>query len=242
MKLSERMKKYESVQKQFLMAKTPAIIRLDGKAFHTWTRNLEKPFDANFYAAMAQTTVNLVNSIQGAVFAYGQSDEISIFIKDYTNFDTDAWFGGNIQKIVSVSASIATANFNSYAERLGISNNNLALFDSRVFTLPPHEVSNYFIWRQEDFHRNSVRMVAHEYLGHKACEHRNSQDLVNDLRNMDTPIDWYRDYEDVYRRGYCFIRGADSVNVNVPVFKECLDFINVHVQSSFYSEDTEATP
>ena len=229
MKLADRMKRYEGVQKQYLMPKTPAIIRLDGKAFHTWTRGLEKPFDKNFYAAMAKTTIELVNNIQGAIFAYGQSDEISILVKDYENFDTDAWFAGNIQKIVSVSASMATANFNRYADRLGIANDNLALFDSRVFALPPHEVSNYFIWRQEDFQRNSVQMVAQNHVGHKACQGLNSQQLVDLLRSGPEPIDWYRDYEQVYRHGYSYTRSSDSVNFNIPIFKECLDFVNVHL-------------
>ena len=140
MELSARMKAYEGVTKQFLMAKTPIIVRIDGKAFHTWTRGLKAPFDEKFYAAMAGTAKDLVNSVQGAVFAYGQSDEISLFLRDYDTYETQAFFNGNIQKIASVTASLATAHFNEKAKQLGIDRGKLALFDSRVFSLPQHEV------------------------------------------------------------------------------------------------------
>ena len=94
--LGDRMKEYEEVSKTRLMRRTPAIIRLDGKAFHTWTKGLERPFDKRFYAAMMLTAKTLVNEIQGAVFAYGQSDEISILLRDYDKISTDAWFRGNV--------------------------------------------------------------------------------------------------------------------------------------------------
>lgn len=229
MLLSDRMKKYENVSKNVLMNKTPAIIRIDGKAFHTWTKGLDRPFDKKFYAAMAKTTIDLVNNIQNAVFAYGQSDEISIFLKDYENYNTESWFDGNIQKITSVSASMATAYFNKYANKMKIDQDKLAFFDSRVFTLPPHEVINYFIWRQNDFIRNSVESTARYYLGHKACHGLDKQGMIDALRQLDEPVDWYHDLDTIYRLGYTYVRGQDQINVNVPNFTECKEYIGIHI-------------
>ena len=227
--LGDRMKKYEKVSRTSLMPKTPIIIRIDGKAFHTWTKGLETPFDERFYAAMAKTTQDLVNNIQGAVFGYGQSDEISIFLKDYDTYDTQAWFDGQVQKIVSVAASLATAFFNNHARQLGIGE-KLAFFDARAFSLPAHEVTNYFIWRQQDFHRNSIQMVGQHFLGHKKMHGLKTQDVVDTLRELDDPVDWYKDYDTVYRRGYVAIKGADKVNFDLPDFVVMRDFIEVHVQ------------
>ena len=231
MELSTRMKRYEGVTKNFLMARTPAIIRIDGKAFHTWTKGLDQPFDEVFYACMANTAKELVNRIQCATIAYGQSDEISILLKDYATNETEQWFSGNVQKIASVSASIATAVFNSTAVKLGIDRGKLALFDARVFTLPQHEVTNYFIWRQKDFRRNSIQAVGQYYLGHKNMQGLNSQNVLDALTELDVPIDWYYDYDSPYRRGYSYQRGADSVNFNIPEFNQLRDFIEVHLQT-----------
>lgn len=229
--LGDRMKRYESVTKTSLMPRTPAIIRVDGKAFHTWTKGLDRPFDTKFYITMARTAKLLVDNIQGAEFAYGQSDEISIFLKDYKTIDTDAWFGGSVQKIASVSASMATAYFNKTAMGLDMlgEDRGFALFDSRVFMLPTNEVTNYYIWRQKDFMRNSVQMAARHYMGHKACHGLKRQEMIDAMREMETPFDWYRDLAAVYQRGFFYQRGADNVSLDIPEFTECRDFIEVHV-------------
>lgn len=228
MDLGDRMKQYEGVTKSHLMAKTPAIIRIDGKAFHTWTRGLDRPFDKNFYALMSMTAFKLVNAIQGAVFAYGQSDEISILLKDYDQIRTDAWFKGSVQKIASVSASMATGYFNELVNHSDL-DKPIAFFDARVFTIPMHEVVNYFIWRQEDCTRNSIQSTGQAYLGHKKCHGLKNQEVVDTLRTMDEPVDWYHDIAPVYRYGYAYTRGSDEVNLNLPIFKDCRDFVETHV-------------
>jgi len=227
--LSDRMKTYEGVFKSHIMPKTPAIIRVDGKAFHTWTRGLATPFDEKFYACMAKTAVALVKGIQGATIAYGQSDEISIFIKDYQTYETDSWFGGSVQKMASVAASIATAEFNRAATQLGIDRNKLALFDARVFSLPTHEVTNYFVWRQKDFYRNSVQAVGQNYLGHAAMHKLSVPNVITALKELPEPIDWHNDFEPVYRRGYTYIKGNEEISLNIPDFNQARDYIEVHV-------------
>lgn len=111
--IMQRMKNnYEHRSRTYLTRRTPVIIRLDGKAFHTYTKKLNKPFDEALMEDMKNTAIYLCQKIQGAKCAYVQSDEISILITDYDKLSTDAWFDYNIQKITSISASLATAKFN----------------------------------------------------------------------------------------------------------------------------------
>lgn len=116
--LGDRMKGYEGVSRNFLTRRVPAIIRLDGKAFHTFTKGMEKPFDLVLTQAMQETMKYLCENIQGCVLGYTQSDEITLVLTDYATIQTDAWFGYNIQKMCSVSASMATMAFNREFERI----------------------------------------------------------------------------------------------------------------------------
>lgn len=110
--LGDRMKGYEGVSRNFLTRRVPAIIRLDGKAFHTFTKGMKKPFDPVLTQAMQETMKYLCENIQGCVLGYTQSDEITLVLTDYATIQTDAWFGYNVQKMCSVSASMATMAFN----------------------------------------------------------------------------------------------------------------------------------
>lgn len=112
MSLENRMKRYEAVSKNYLMRKTPVIMRLDGKAFHSFTRGFSKPFDDILIETMQETMRYLCENIQGCVLGYTQSDEITLVLCDYQKIDTDAWFGYNVQKVVSVAASMAAMKFN----------------------------------------------------------------------------------------------------------------------------------
>ena len=172
--LGNRMKEnYENRTKQFLPRRTNTLIRLDGKAFHTYTKGFDKPFDDVLINTMNETTKFLCENIQGCIFGYTQSDEITLVLQDYNKLTSDAWFDGNIQKITSVSASMATAKFNEL-----IPSNNLALFDSRVFTIPENmEVINCLIWRQQDSIRNSISMVAQSLYSHKELHGKSSNEM-----------------------------------------------------------------
>lgn len=113
--LGTRMKTYyEQVPKYRLMRRTPVAIRIDGKAFHTFTRGFQKPFDEVLGNAMVRTMQYLCQNIQGCVFGYTQSDEITLLLIDYQTFETSAWFDYEVQKLCSISASMATMAFNRY--------------------------------------------------------------------------------------------------------------------------------
>lgn len=112
--LDKRMKEYEYVTRTYLTRRTPVIIRLDGKAFHTFTRGFNKPFDEIMVTTMQQTMKYLCENISGCVLGYTQSDEITLILTDYKKLTTEAWFNNNIQKICSISASMATLAFNMF--------------------------------------------------------------------------------------------------------------------------------
>lgn len=112
--LGDRMKVYENISRNYLTRRIPVIIRLDGKAFHTFTRGMRKPFDSVLARTMQETMKYLCENIQGCVLGYTQSDEITLILTDYATVTTDAWFGYNVQKMTSVSASMATLAFNKF--------------------------------------------------------------------------------------------------------------------------------
>lgn len=192
--LGQRIKdQYEHRTRHYLPRRTYTIVRIDGKSFHNFTRNYKRPFDESLIELMNHTCKCLCENIEGTKFGYVQSDEISLLLTDFDSIKTQAWFDGNIQKIVSISASLATSAFNAkliaqlsnasedardlavYLQEMSI---RFANFDSRVFTIPdPVEVENYLIWRQQDATRNSVQMVARSLYSHKECENKNNSEL-----------------------------------------------------------------
>lgn len=112
--LGKRMKEfYEHPAQTTLPLRMPTIIRLDGKAFHTFTKNCTKPFDKDLHDTMVGVTRYLCKNIQTCVLGYSQSDEISLLLHPYKKLGTCPWYGNNIQKMVSVSASFATSQFNA---------------------------------------------------------------------------------------------------------------------------------
>jgi len=197
--LGDRMKEfYENRTRYVLPRKTYTIIRIDGKAFHTYTRGLERPFDIKLIEDMDETACYLCKNIQGAKFAFVQSDEISVLLTDFEKITTDAWFDGNIQKIASISASLATAKFNELRP------NKLALFDSRVFTIPSSvEVENYFIWRQQDTVRNSISSVAQYLYSSKQLFGKNTDEMQEMC--FQKGINW-NDYDPKLKRGRLIIK------------------------------------
>ena len=113
--LGQRMKSYyENVYRFGLTRRTPVAIRIDGKAFHTFTRGFQKPFDDVLVAAMQRTMKYLCENIQGCKLGYTQSDEITLILTDYDTLTTDAWFGYELQKMCSIAASMATMAFNKF--------------------------------------------------------------------------------------------------------------------------------
>jgi len=161
------MKRYERVYRHTLTPNMPVIIRVDGKAFHTWTRGLDRPFDNRLIQAMAGAATAVARELQGFKLAYVQSDEATFLITDTDSNEQEGWFGYDHTKIVSVSAALMTAYFGWEAKWQGIADTRgVAVFDARAFSVPWAEVPNQFLWRHKDWARNSVQMYARASLSH----------------------------------------------------------------------------
>jgi tRNA(His) guanylyltransferase len=196
--LGDRMKGYEAPWKLTFPRRLPLVIRVDGRAFHTYLRGARRPFDEVFIQDMGEVAKALCAEVAGAVFAYHQSDEISVLVQDWAGTTTQPWFAGELQKIVSISAAIATS---ALTERRG----GRPLFDARAFVLPnAPEVANYFLWRQRDATRNSISMAAQAYFSHARLQGVNS-DQMQELLHAEHGINW-NEYPDACKRGQVAVK------------------------------------
>lgn len=209
--LGDRVKRYEAVSKPLLSRRTPVIVRVDGKAFHTFTRGFEKPFDKELVQAMAYAAAKTAESIQGFKLAYVQSDEASFLLTDYDTLETSPWFDYELNKIVSITASTFTYWFNKKWFDIFVSKysgtsfdeinreraNRVALFDARAFNVPRDDWQNVFIWRQQDWERNSVQMLARSLFSQKRLHGKKISDLLvminmegHDWESLPLPYKW----------------------------------------------------
>jgi tRNA(His) 5'-end guanylyltransferase len=172
---------------------------------------------------MANTATALVQGIQNARMAYVQSDEISILLNDWDRHETEQWFDGTIQKMASISASIATAAFNfGMMQHMEFGNvSQMAQFDARVFNVPMDEVTNYFIWRQQDASRNSVQMLGHFYFSQKEL-HCKSNPQTQDMLMLQKGINW-NDLDVWKKRGSCAY--PTHFDTNIPIFTQDREYI-----------------
>ena len=223
--LGKRMKEsYENRTRYHLPRRSYQILRIDGRAFHTFTKGCNRPYDTVLMEDMNLAAIALCKEIQGAKLAYVQSDEISVVITDFDSINTEAWFDNNIQKMASVSASIVTSVFNQ-ARQLGsihkfyetyesdygngcdydkiinvLKNIKQANFDSRVFTIADRqEVLNYIYWRQQDCTRNSISMAAQSLFSHKELQGKKSPEMM-DMMMLQKGVNW-NNYPIGFKRG-----------------------------------------
>lgn len=216
--LGDRMKAYEDIYRIKLMKRVPLIIRIDGKAFHTFLKNAKKPFDPSVTNAMVQAAEQVIHEIGGtARFAYTQSDECSIVINNALDLTTSAWFDNNLQKMVSVAASIFTTAFN-VIYYIGSD----AVFDARAFVLPDiNEMCNYFIWRQQDATRNSIRMHASQMFSHKALDGI-SNSIVQGMMFKKEGFNW-DSAPTHHKRGTIVVR--NKADYDIPIFTQDRDYL-----------------
>lgn len=231
--LGRRMKEfYEQVPKTRLMRRCPVIIRIDGKAFHSFTKKFKKPFDEVLIYSMQDTMQYLCENIQGCVLGYTQSDEITLVLVDYQKLTSSAWFDYEIQKMCSIVASMATMAFNKafakhvrqfkksvpyygtthplneddakYIDVLNVAIEKGAMFDARCFNIPKEEVTNCIYWRQLDATRNSIQMVGQANFSHKELQNK-SCNQIQDMLMVQKGINW-NDLPVYQKRGSCCVK------------------------------------
>lgn len=244
--LGTRMKTYyENIPKTKLIRRTPVAIRIDGKAFHTFTRGFEKPFDNVLMTTMQETTKYLCENIQGCVFGYTQSDEITLILVDYKRLNSTAWFDYEVQKMCSIVASMATMAFNQIFQKYVmryifrceycVNNFNInmpdytdayrraqakgVMFDARCFNIPKEEVTNLIYWRQLDATRNSIQMVGQANFSHKELQNKSCNDIQNMLLT-EKDINW-NNYPTSCKRGTAVIKEDKGweIDDSMPILK-----------------------
>ena len=225
--LSTRLKGYEEVTRYKLYPRTFTVLRLDGVSFSNFTKYLEKPFDDGLIEDMNLTAIHLAENIMGCKAVFTQSDEINIIVTDFDNLTTESWYGGIIQKIASISASIASAKFNQLRTLRNLQPNDedrnfifdddllklkLAYFDCRVFQIPfVEEAINIFQWRQQDATRNSISSVAQSLYSHKQLEGKNSSELQEMI--FAKGINW-NDLDEGKKRGRLIVKVQKEITTD----------------------------
>ena len=237
--IGDRMKSYENAYRIYFPRRLPVVIRVDGRAFHTFTRGFDKPFDEVLRKSMQDTAKALCESVAGCKLAYVQSDEVSLLVTNDDTIETQPWLGNGLQKLTSITASVATLAFNRAFQRISdarcledflltpeeheeemkyerkqraLMYQNVAYtatFDSRAFVIPADEVVNYFIWRQQDAIRNSIQMVAQSLYSHRELQGKKGSELQEMI--FQKGINW-NDYPVECKRGACVVRTVEEVN------------------------------
>lgn len=263
---AKRMKRYEDANNTYLARKTPVLVRIDGKAFHTFTMGFDKPFDNILVEAMQRTMKYLCDNISGCVLGYTQSDEITLLLIDYLSTNQEPWLGYVKRKVETISASMATMAFNnSFADIITerttqelMNNDSIekarkvmdsyskyifksgkAMFDARAWNMPAFEVSNAFIWRQQDCIRNSIQSLAQTNFPYNQLQGKKREKLLEMLK-VEKDIDW-NNYPDFFKYGSCCIKELMTINKgtnneikrkkfvidkHIPIFTENREYIN----------------
>lgn len=236
--LGDRMKSYENVERRYLPSRAPTLIRIDGRAFHSYTKGFERPFYRPFREAMERTMLDLANEIMGCKLGYTQSDEITLLLTDDDTLETQSWFGKNLQKIVSLSAAMTTYFFNKNvlsviadyiieAENKEIKietlaplakahEEKMAVFDARAWCVPREEVLNVYEWRQQDCMRNAVESAGQAYFSHNQIFGKSCNE-IQEMLFQEKSIN-FNDYPTWFKRGVIAVK--KPVKITTPDGKE----------------------
>lgn len=210
------MKRLEHAYRMVVPSDEYLMLRLDGRAFHTYTRGLNRPYDTDLMLAMNHAMAELCREIDGVRIGYCQSDEISLVVTNWVHTPlgvkvSEPWLGGVMAKLLSVSASVATVAFNEARASQGF--NVGAVFDSRLWTFPQSlsvEPWNYLLWRQRDAIKNSVSMAAQAHFSHHSLNGVNTNQKCQMLRELGHP---WEDLPQGFRNGRICVRVPERSTV-----------------------------
>lgn len=235
--IGDRMKaNYENRSRHELVRRMPVIIRVDGKAFHTFTRNFERPFSQRIIDAMVKGALAVAEEAQGFKLGYVQSDEASFFLTDYDDFSTQGWFNYVKSKVETIAASVMTATFNDALQA-----GRLAHFDARAFNLPREEVANYFLWRAMDWARNSVTMYCGAFYSPKQMHAQGKADQHEMLHAVGK--NWATDLSDQRRNGTFILRDGTLRTDVLPTYAAVSALVDewLHVDRATSPERVDTT-
>ena len=225
--LGDRMKEYENVTNTYLIHRMPIMVRIDGRAFHTFCKGMKKPYDDVFIELMNEVTKYLLDSVTDCEIAYVESDEITLCLFPYKTYTTTPFFDGRIQKLCSILSAMATWKFNQilsewkqsvpfkveewmekslkkeFAEKFS---DRVAMFDCRVWNLPREEVLNCLLWRQQDSKRNAILTAGQTWIGKKQIHALKTTEIIDKLKEMG--IDYWEKIPKYYHYGRTFIHNS----------------------------------
>lgn len=241
--LGDRMKAYEDAYDTSIISRVPIVVRCDGKGFSKFTKRLmlKKPFDETMCQAMSHTMLEVASKIEGCVFGYTQSDEITFVLRNDQSTESEPWFGNRIQKITSIVSSMVTAHF------IRLMGGATAYFDTRVFGVPTvMEAINCLVWRQNDATKNSISCATYYVVGEakgkktaRNLMHGLNQKQQQELLFKETGVNW-NDYPTKYKRGIgCYrekvvLTGPDGISFErnpwkideeLPIFAKNQEFL-----------------
>lgn len=246
--LADRQKEYEQAFDFKIIRRIPIVIRVDGRSFSRITRKLPRPFCPLMMEVMAETMLEVSKKLDGAIFAYQQSDEINFLLRNDQTVDTEPFFGNRIQKITSIAAATTTLAFNRLKESSGLKLAGEAIFDARVVGVPTvTESINNLIWRQQDCTRNAITNAALAELGKKygrktaakILHGRNAEERKEILLD-DCEIDFDTYYPSKFRYGIAVFKAPKIIETeshgqvtrnkwvidyNIPKFTEDREFV-----------------
>lgn len=235
--ISERMRNYEKCYDIRLPARMPVLGRLDGHSWHNYTKKCQKPFDFKLIEALDRATLDLCSFVEGTVFAYVQSDEISLLLHTYKTLKTQAWFDNRIQKMTSLAAGRVSSKMS--LESINVFDKyKQTEFDAKFWIKSESEVCNYFIERQQDATRNSIQMVAQSLYSPKELYKKD----CNQLQEMifQKGQNW-NDLPTYLKRGRCAIKIQQEINgtirskwiidKEIPIFSQNRDYIELLLQT-----------
>ena len=203
--LGDRIKRYEAISRAKATPRMPLMIRVDGKAFHTFTKGMERPFDVRLTNAMVCAARDTAKEMQGFKAAYVQSDEVTFLLTDYDEITTQGWFDYNLSKIISISASIMSVSFNKH-----LPTDKCPVFDSRAFSIPKEDVINAFLWRAQDWERNSLQMYARAFFSHKELHKKNRADMHEMLHSIGK--NWATDLDCIHKNGTFILKDEERLD------------------------------
>ena len=213
--LGDRMKLYESMTcNSKFMPRLPIVVRLDGKAFTTFTQGMDKPFDHYLATCMNWVTKYLCEYTNSKI-GYTQSDEITLILYSQ-DFKTKVFFDGKIQKIISVLASVCSVKFNEFVQQLIPEHKHkMPVFDCRAFTVPNKvEACNVLLWREQDATRNSIQNLARSVFSDKQCFKKNTK-ILQEMLFQKSNVNW-NSYPARFKRG----QYVQRVTKNIPFTSE----------------------